>query len=188
MKQCSLFLLILSQVSCPAFTFLTTSFVHRKPILAPKHQVHCLMAKNKDAKNDDKDYEDRLSRRTNINQFLTQRTFQTFIHLLQQFRDPHTGNWIQDFLGTKNLLEFHGTGAICMERFPNWDSALKEMIDKDPDVIIVEIDTSNAGRGLSKNNPYREKEVSLKIQYPIRFNYYFFMFKLCSLFFSSLQL
>ena len=108
---------------------------------------------------DTNDYDD-LSQRTDINHFLTQRTFQTFIHLLKQFRDPHTGNWIEDFIGSQNLLHYHGTGAISSDKYPKWDSAFKEMIDKDPEVIIIEIQATNAGRGLSKNNPYREKEVS----------------------------
>ena len=51
--------------------------------------------------------------------------------------------------------------AICSDAFPNWDSMFTEMLERPPDVVVVEIKTNNAGRGLSKNNPYREKEVSL---------------------------
>ncbi len=80
--------------------------------------------------------------------------------LLKQVRDPHTGTWIENFLGSKNLLSYHGTGAICADTFPTWDSVFTQMLDKDPDVVVVEISATSGGRGLSKNNPYREKEVS----------------------------
>ena len=83
------------------------------------------------------------------------------MHLLNQFRDPHSGRWIEEFIGAKNLLEFHGTGGICMSTFPNWDSVFSELIEQPADVIIVEIKANNAASGLSKNNPFREKEVRL---------------------------
>eukprot|EP00551_Chaetoceros_affinis_P007280 CAMPEP_0203674620 /NCGR_PEP_ID=MMETSP0090-20130426/16791_1 /ASSEMBLY_ACC=CAM_ASM_001088 /TAXON_ID=426623 /ORGANISM="Chaetoceros affinis, Strain CCMP159" /LENGTH=367 /DNA_ID=CAMNT_0050540557 /DNA_START=268 /DNA_END=1371 /DNA_ORIENTATION=+ len=89
---------------------------------------------------------------------MTQRTIQTFMLLLKQIRDPHTGTWIEHFLDAKNLLSYHGTGAICIDSFPTWDSVFKQMMEKDPDVVVVEIRATSAGRGLSKNNPYREKE------------------------------
>lgn len=141
---------------CSTFTAPITTFVHSR---SSAKRPSILMAKNAD--DDTNNYEDDLSQRTDINHFLTQRTFQTFIHLLKQFRDPHTGNWIEDFIGSQNLLHYHGTGAISLDKYPKWDCAFKEMIDKDPEVIIIEIQATNAGRGLSKNNPYREKEVSL---------------------------
>ncbi len=166
MKFLNLVLLSLSQVTCSAFIYPTSPFL-QKPIsprssssISSRQSVHLMAKKNANENNDNKE-DNLLSQRTDINQFLTQRTFQTFIHLLKQFRDPHTGNWIEDFLGSKNLLHFHGTGAICMNTFPKWDSALKEMTERDPDVIIIEIEATNAARGLSKNNPFREKEVSL---------------------------
>ena len=104
--------------------------------------------------------EGKSSSRTDINQFLTQRTMQTFMLLMNNIRDPHTSAWIEDFLGSNNCLSFHGTGLIDMDLFPTWDSVFTKLIEEPPDVVSVEIKASNSGNRLSKNNPYRESEVS----------------------------
>lgn len=96
-----------------------------------------------------------------MHQFLTQRTIQTFMLLLTKMRDPHTSRWIEDFIGSKSLLNYHGTGAMDTEAFPNWDSAFNEIMEQPPDIVLVEIEASNSARGLSKNNPYRDQEVSV---------------------------
>lgn len=79
---------------------------------------------------------------------------------MNNIRDPHTSAWIEDFLGSNNCLSFHGTGLIDMDLFPTWDSVFTKLIEEPPDVVSVEIKASNSGNGLSKNNPYRESEVS----------------------------
>eukprot|EP00970_Alexandrium_tamarense_P019247 scaffold13804_cov290-Alexandrium_tamarense.AAC.1 len=85
--------------------------------------------------------------------FLTQRTIQSFIFLLAECRDPHSGKlsflttalffisllnnnttnistmqWIEDFLGVQNLGNYHGTGAFNVTKYPTWDSILLDMM------------------------------------------------------------
>jgi len=97
-----------------------------------------------------------LAARTSIQQFLTQRSVQTFMFLLKECHDPHTGRWIENFTEAKNLLSYHGTGAFSCERFPGWDSFLMEMMAQPPDIVVLDIENNLSG--LSKNNPFREKE------------------------------
>lgn len=93
-----------------------------------------------------------------VRNFLTQRSLQSFMFLLKEMKDPHTNSWIENFLGSKNLLSYHGSGALNLIRFRDWDSVFKEMINEPEDSVIVEIKARGEGRGLSKNNPYRMQE------------------------------
>jgi hypothetical protein len=98
--------------------------------------------------------------RTDVRNLLTQRSIQSFMHLLEAVRDPHSAKWIQeDFLQTGNLLDFHGTGAAFIERFGGtWDAALLEMTQKPKDRIIISAKRRGRGHGgWSKNNPYLEE-------------------------------
>jgi hypothetical protein len=89
---------------------------------------------------------------------LTQRAIQSFIYLLEECRDPHSGKWIEDFLGTTNLGNYHGTGAINVTRHPTWDSALYDMMDQKNTKMIVSAKRRGRGHGgWSKNNPYLEE-------------------------------
>lgn len=152
---------------CLAFSPLSTQSLRRSPLSLSnqgfRRQSFLSRSKNDDDGGKDSNERNRrsetISSRTDINHFLTQRTIQSFMILLKHMRDPHTGAWIEDFLGSPNLLSYHGTGAICTKTFPTWDSLLREMISRDADVVIIEIEASNAGRGLSKNNPFRDNEV-----------------------------
>lgn len=101
-----------------------------------------------------------IQTRTCVLNFLTQRSLQCFMFLLKEMKDPHTNSWIENFLGSKNLLSYHGSGALDLDRFREWDSVFNELIDKPHDSVIVEIQARGEGRGLSKNNPYRMQEVS----------------------------
>eukprot|EP00980_Cylindrotheca_fusiformis_P029857 scaffold23964_cov122-Cylindrotheca_fusiformis.AAC.1 len=96
--------------------------------------------------------------RTDVRNLLTQRAIQSFIFLCSSVRDPHSGKWIEDFLDTKNQLEFHGTGAAYIERFGGtWDAPLLAMMEQPKDVVVVSAKRSGKGhRGWSKNNPYLE--------------------------------
>jgi len=75
-------------------------------------------------------------------------------------RDPHTNAWMEDFLESKNLLSYHGSAALDLDRFCEWDSVFNELLDKPADFVVVEIKAKGQGRGLSEHNPYRMKEVS----------------------------
>jgi hypothetical protein len=72
----------------------------------------------------------RNNARTCVKSFLTQRAIQSFMFLLEECRDPHSGKWIQEFLGLQNLLEYHGTGAFDIDRFPQWEAVLLDMMEK----------------------------------------------------------
>ena len=67
---------------------------------------------------------------------------------------------MESYLSTPKLLEYHGTGALDLSRFPYWDSVFVELVRKEREVCVVEIKRRGEGRGLSENNPFREVEVS----------------------------
>eukprot|EP00534_Pseudo-nitzschia_fraudulenta_P015684 CAMPEP_0201248846 /NCGR_PEP_ID=MMETSP0852-20130820/57979_1 /ASSEMBLY_ACC=CAM_ASM_000632 /TAXON_ID=183588 /ORGANISM="Pseudo-nitzschia fraudulenta, Strain WWA7" /LENGTH=392 /DNA_ID=CAMNT_0047547749 /DNA_START=126 /DNA_END=1307 /DNA_ORIENTATION=- len=102
--------------------------------------------------------------RIDVRNFLTQRSIQSFIFLCEECRDPHSGKWIEDFLGTKNLLAYHGTGASFVTGF-SWDVPLLEILDQPKDVMIVSAKRRGRGHGgWSKNNPYlKDRYVEFKI-------------------------
>lgn len=112
------------------------------------------------------DYENALLnnlKRTCIKQFLTQRSLQSFMYLLNDLRDPHTSDWIERFLDAPSLLNFHGTGAFNMTRFENWDSYFLELMKMPDERLIIQARRSQTqGRRLfnsgSKNNPYLQEQ------------------------------
>mmetsp|Transcript_1290 Transcript_1290/g.2163 ORF Transcript_1290/g.2163 Transcript_1290/m.2163 type:complete len:558 (+) Transcript_1290:3-1676(+) len=97
--------------------------------------------------------------------FLTQSSIQSFIYLLEECRDPHSGKWIQDFLNCQNLGNFHGTGAFNVHMYPKWDSVLMDMLRQPNQKMIVSAKRRGRGHGgWSKNNPYlQERWVEFKI-------------------------
>lgn len=96
---------------------------------------------------------------------LTQRAIQSFIYLLEECRDPHSGKWIEDFLDTPNLINYHGTGAFNITRHPSWDAVLYDMMDQENTKIIVSAKRRGRGHGgWSTNNPYlQERYVEFEI-------------------------
>ena len=111
------------------------------------------------ASNDDNIPKD-LHSRTCIHQFLTQRSIQSFMFLLNEMHDPHTTSWIQNVVGSIDMLSYYGTGAFDLKKYKSWDSFLQEMIQRPMDVISVETRQRYSG-----NNPFlkAKKEVSLLI-------------------------
>jgi hypothetical protein len=114
-------------------------------------------------KDDSNDSEQERVRRANdsrvdVRNLLTQRAIQSFLYLLTMCRDPHSGKWIEDFLQTRNSLEYHGTGAGYIERFGGtWHGPLSEMTQQPKDVVIVSAKRRGRGHGgWSKDNPYLE--------------------------------
>lgn len=89
---------------------------------------------------------------------LTQCAIQSFVYLLEECRDPHSVKWIEDFLGTKNFGDYHGTGAINVTRHRTWDSVLYDMMNQPNTRMIVSAKRSGRGHGgWSKRNPYLEE-------------------------------
>lgn len=88
--------------------------------------------------------------RTDIRNLLTQRSIQSFMHLLEECRDPHSAKWIQeDFLRTgSGLLNYHGTGAGFIEEFGGtWDGALVEMTRQPKERMIISAKRRGRGHG-----------------------------------------
>lgn len=96
---------------------------------------------------------------------LTQCALQSFIYVLEECRDPHSGKWIEDFLGLQNLGNYHGTGALNVTRYPTWDSVLYDMMQQPNEKMIVSAKRRGRGHGgWSKNNPYlQERWVEFRI-------------------------
>jgi len=108
---------------------------------------------------DREEYENALlnnKKRTCIQHFLSQRSFQSFMTLLREVRDPHSSDWIERFLEAPSLLEYHGTGAFNMTRFDTWDSYFLEMAKNPNERLIIQSrrNSASAMRGGSKNNPF----------------------------------
>ena len=94
-------------------------------------------------------------RRTDFRNFLTQRSLQSFIYLLNSCRDPHTVRWIERFGDWNNLERFHGIGAFNLTRFPTWDTMFLEMMVMPEEIVVVSSRRRGPGHGGgSKNNPY----------------------------------
>lgn len=80
--------------------------------------------------------------------------------------DPITVKWIEDFLDTRNQLEYHGLGAEYMARFGGtWDGPLLELTERPKEVVVVSkrCNRGSSHHGLETNpmartvtNPYIE--------------------------------
>jgi len=151
-------LIIATLPRCVAFVPLTSTHDIMRPYhLSQKQPVSLIRLAYMDKDGEASDSISKaLAARTSIQQFLTQRSVQTFMFLVRECHDPHTARWIEDFIEAKNLLSYHGTGAFSHERFPGWDSCLTEMMAQPADVVVLHIERNFSG--LSANNPFREKE------------------------------
>ncbi len=131
-------------------------FLHRTtPSSSSLHNVKIKTGGNDDSDHINEEAMERNKQRTCIKQFLTQRSIQSFMFLAEQVRDPHTADWIERLLGKTDLLNFHGTGAFDVDRFPTWDAFFKELIQQPKSSIIVQAKRRGRGHGgWSKNNPY----------------------------------
>jgi hypothetical protein len=105
-----------------------------------------------------------IDSRIDVRNFLTQRAIQSFMYLCEECRDPHSGKWIEDYFGTQNLLNYHGSGASFTMEVP-WDGPLLELLEQPNDVMIVSAKRRGRGQGgWSKNNPYlKDRYVEFKI-------------------------
>lgn len=104
--------------------------------------------------------------RTDVRNFLTQRSLQSFIQLCMECRDPHTVKWLEDFGGWENLENFHGTGGLNTTIFPTWSSVLTGLTDQPEDVVVVSVSKNTGSGGIPgtatgkrKKNPYLEERV-----------------------------
>lgn len=109
--------------------------------------------------------DNKLSARTCIKNFLTQRSIQSFMFLQNELHDVNTINWLEEFSNTTNLLRFHGSGAFDMKRFPSWETIFVEMMAMPVTQLEIEVEVKGfpgGSFGLTKNrkkNPYLTKKV-----------------------------
>jgi len=109
-------------------------------------RVALSMIQNND--NDDPEIAmERNEQRTCIKQFLTQRSIQSFMFLAEQVRDPHTADWVERLLGKSDLLNYHGTGAFDITKYPAWDSFFLELIQQPKTSIIIQAKRRGRGHG-----------------------------------------
>mmetsp|Transcript_65432 Transcript_65432/g.77454 ORF Transcript_65432/g.77454 Transcript_65432/m.77454 type:complete len:400 (+) Transcript_65432:152-1351(+) len=152
-----------SIISLMRLLFLISSAVQITAFLPPSlilsQRLSTRLSNSKGADDDEALARARNEARTDVRNLLTQRSIQSFMYLCEECRDPHSGKWIEDFLGTKNQLQFHGTGAGYMESFGGtWDAPLLEMMNKPKDVVVVSAKRRGRGHGgWSKDNPYLEE-------------------------------
>ena len=119
--------------SCHGFTphpdIRTHTAINSAAVTARSRFPTMLQAYNENGNNDRESIMARNNARTCVKAFLTQRAIQSFMFLLAECRDPHSGKWIEDFLGLPDLHNFHGTGAFNISRFATWDMVLLEMME-----------------------------------------------------------
>mmetsp|Transcript_62720 Transcript_62720/g.70207 ORF Transcript_62720/g.70207 Transcript_62720/m.70207 type:complete len:655 (-) Transcript_62720:198-2162(-) len=94
--------------------------------------------------------------RTDIRNFLTQRSIQSFVYLVKECREEHTSRWLEKTLDFANIEKFHGTGAFNQTTFPEWDSIFLNYMDRPDELIVIQIGQRRRQRKLSGYNPYFE--------------------------------
>jgi len=94
--------------------------------------------------------------RTDVRNFLTQRSIQSFVYLVKQCREEHTSRWLEKTLDFVNIDKFHGTGAFNQTTFPEWDSIFLNYMDRPDEVIVMQIGRRRRQRKLSGYNLYFE--------------------------------
>ncbi|OEU09306.1 hypothetical protein FRACYDRAFT_212404 [Fragilariopsis cylindrus CCMP1102] len=101
--------------------------------------------------------------RTDIRNFLTQRSIQSFVYLLNQCREEHTVRWLEKTLDFTSIERFHGTGAFNQTKFPEWDSVFLDYMDRPDEVIVIQMRQQRRQRKLSGYNSYIEIEYELHV-------------------------
>ena len=123
-------------------------FYQQKTTPKPSSSSSLEMIQNNDNDNNDPEVAmEHNTQRTCIKQFLTQRSIQSFMFLCEQVRDPHTADWIERLLGKTDLLNFHGTGAFNVTKYPTWDSFFLELMQQPKTSIIIQAKRRGRGHG-----------------------------------------
>lgn len=100
--------------------------------------------------------DDFLKARTDVRNFLTQRSIQSFVFLLNQCREEHTVRWLEKTLDFTSIDNFHGTGAFNQTNFPEWDSIFLDCVDRPEEVVVIQMRQRRRQRKLSGHNAYFE--------------------------------
>jgi len=99
--------------------------------------------------------------RTDVRNFLTQRSIQSFVFLLNQCREEHTVRWLEKTLDFTSIDNYHGTGAFNLTKFPEWDSIFLDCVDRPEEVMMIQTRQRRRQRKLSGHNAYIESLKSL---------------------------
>lgn len=97
---------------------------------------------------------ERNKARMDLRNFLTQRSIQSFVYLLNQCREEHTVRWLEKKLDFKKIDSFHGTGAFNVTLFPEWDSLFLELANQDAEKVIIEVQQKRTHRGWAHQASY----------------------------------
>jgi hypothetical protein len=133
---------------------LTNAFMLPTPF--PPHQTLAsasasskllMAADNNNDNNDPEIAEERNNQRTCVKQFLTQRAIQSFMFLCEQVRDPHTGDWVERLIGQRDLLNFHGTGALNVTKYYSWEIFFLDLIAQPKATITIQAKRRGRGHG-----------------------------------------
>lgn len=97
-----------------------------------------------------------------FDQFLNQRTAQTFLFLLESCRDPHTVVYIENLSqpilsaesqlpeglpmggkGSSKFLNYHGLAAMNTTAFPTWESYYRTLLEQPMEQYLIESDLAH---------------------------------------------
>ena len=136
-----------------------------QPSFMPSSSLYLYPGRGKDSV-DNGDEDDDV--RTDVRNLLTQRSIQSFMLLCETCRDPHSIKWLEEeFLETKNSLEYHGTRAgYIQNKFDNlWYKPFTDMLLQEKFRYIIQAKRRGRGHGgWSKDNPYLEERF---VEFPI---------------------
>jgi hypothetical protein len=130
-----------------ASTNIHLSYANQRTSASQRSITQQLHVQNNNDNDDPELAKERNKQRTCVKQFLTQRSIQSFMFLCEQVRDPHTGDWVERLLGSSDLLNFHGTGAFDLTRFPTWDYFFRELIQQPKQIITIQAKRRGRGHG-----------------------------------------
>jgi hypothetical protein len=113
---------------CQSFSHRTSSTVYGRSIVVNGKPKRGILLNLSYSPNDRAFQDWSKNSRIDVRNLLTQRSIQSFMFLCEECRDPHSGKWIEEFLGTKNLLQYHGTGAsfvtgVTWDRYVSFPTA-----------------------------------------------------------------
>lgn len=152
-------LLVLAALLLPTTAFLapkvhSSSAEVRKTVALSK--IALSLSKSPDGNNSNKRNDAFPKSRTDIRMFLTQRSIQSFVYLLNQCREDHTVRWLEKTLDFSSIDNFHGTGAFNQTKFPEWDSVFLDCVDRPEEVVVLEVRQRRRQQKLSGHNTYFE--------------------------------
>eukprot|EP00578_Thalassiosira_sp_NH16_P015394 CAMPEP_0181123168 /NCGR_PEP_ID=MMETSP1071-20121207/25737_1 /TAXON_ID=35127 /ORGANISM="Thalassiosira sp., Strain NH16" /LENGTH=596 /DNA_ID=CAMNT_0023208255 /DNA_START=233 /DNA_END=2023 /DNA_ORIENTATION=- len=92
---------------------------------------------------------------------LTQRAVQTFVHICEEEEgDPHSGRWLEEFLGLPNFVNYHGTGAFDASAYPTGDAVLYDIMGRPNEKCTVSVERER--RWDAGFEGFEEREIDIR--------------------------